>query len=136
MCKRRSEWKHRSLASNESKSVAGMEFQAWYHVLEKVYIFKYLERIISFDDKNWPVLAWKLQRHQRKWGWFYCMMFWEELPLEPMVGITCQWFILWFSLDQSCVLSPPHIIRALRSLHNRVVQRNSICMPWCRNGCW
>ena len=52
-----------------------MEFQAWYHVLEKVYIFKYLERIISFDDKNWPVLDWKLQRHQRKWGWFYCMMF-------------------------------------------------------------
>ena len=52
-----------------------MDFQEWYHVLEKVYKFKYLVKIISFDDRNWHVLAWKLQIYQIKWGWFSRLIF-------------------------------------------------------------
>ena len=45
----------KSLTSENVES--GMEFREWDHVLEKVDTFIYLGSILSFDNRNWPVVA-------------------------------------------------------------------------------
>ena len=37
-------------------------------VLEKLDTFKYLVRILYFDNSKFPMVAWNLQRERRKWG--------------------------------------------------------------------
>ena len=68
ICKRGVWWNRRCLAGTAAQVAVGMEFWAWYHVLEKVYIFKYLGMIISFNDRNLLAIGCNLQIKKRKWG--------------------------------------------------------------------
>ena len=43
------------------------ESWVWNQVLEKLYTFKYLDRMISFYDSDWPVVDCNLERYQSKW---------------------------------------------------------------------
>ena len=43
------------------------ESWVWNQVLEKVYTFKYMDRMISFYDSYWPVVERNLERDQSKW---------------------------------------------------------------------
>ena len=42
-----------------------------------MYTFKYLVRIMYFDNSNWPAVSQNFQRAQRKWGRFSRMLFQE-----------------------------------------------------------
>ena len=55
---------------------SGKEFRVQDQVLEKLETFKYLDRKLYFDNINWPMVAWNLQRERRKWGrlsWLLCL---------------------------------------------------------------
>ena len=56
------------IAANVTWVVSGTEFRARDQVLEKVYTFKYLDRMVCFDDSYWSAVTRNLQRAWRKWG--------------------------------------------------------------------
>ena len=69
MCRRGAEQKSHRIDANNDRVSSGMELKARDQILEKVDEFKYLGRMMSFDDSDWPAIVWNLQREQRKWVW-------------------------------------------------------------------
>ena len=59
MCKSGGDLNHHHTAATAAHLEAGMEFRAQDEVLEKLDTFNYLVRMLSFDDKDWPVVARK-----------------------------------------------------------------------------
>ena len=66
--------KHHHLAATAAQVEAGTEFWAQDQVLENLDTFKYLERKISFDKSDWPVVDRNLQRERSKWGQLFCLL--------------------------------------------------------------
>ena len=62
MWERGSEWKHRNLAATASHIEAITEFWVWNQVLDKVDTFKYMDRMMFFDESDFPVVERNLQR--------------------------------------------------------------------------
>ena len=60
--------KHHHLATTYTQVEAGTEFRAQNQVLEDLDTFNYLVRMLSFDDRDWPMLAWNLHKYWIKWG--------------------------------------------------------------------
>ena len=72
--KREEKWKIHFLAAADAQETAGTELGAWEHVLDWVEIFKYLVRILLFDNSDWPSVDGNLWKAQWKLGIFYCMI--------------------------------------------------------------
>ena len=57
MCKSGVNRNHHHLASTVAQVTAGTEFRAQDEVPEKLDTFNYLVRMLSFDDRYWPVVV-------------------------------------------------------------------------------
>ena len=68
MFKSGGKFKHHHLAATVAQVEAGTEFWAQDQVLENLDTFNYLGRMLSFDDREWPVVAWNLHKYWSKWG--------------------------------------------------------------------
>ena len=66
--------KRRHLVANTARVSVGTEFRACYRILDKVYTFKYLDRILYFYESDWPVIARDLYRAWNKWLRFYHLL--------------------------------------------------------------
>ena len=60
MCRRGVKCKHHHLAVTDAQVSAGTEFRAQYQVLEQLDTFKYLGRMLYFDNIKWPMVDWNL----------------------------------------------------------------------------
>ena len=60
--------KIRRLAEEELREISEREFQAYGCPLENVMAFKYLGRVITVVDDDWPVLVGNLQKARKSWG--------------------------------------------------------------------
>ena len=74
MCKIGSEKKHRRLAATVNRLEVGTEFQTRDQVLEKVDIFKYLVRMLYFDDSDLPAVDRNLQIERMKRARLSCLI--------------------------------------------------------------
>ena len=74
MCKSGGKLNYHHLSATAVQVAAGTEFQAEDQVLEKLDTFNYLGRILSFDDRDLPVVTWDLHKNWSKWGWLSCLI--------------------------------------------------------------
>ena len=67
MCRSRAERKRRRLAETELQESTEMAFEAYRKQLEAVPNFKYLGRIMTAGDDDWPAVAGNLVRARNSW---------------------------------------------------------------------
>ena len=96
-------------------------FGAQYLVLENVYTFNYLVKIISIYDSNWPMVDQNLQRAWRKWGRFSHLVCQEgdDTRKSGIFYAVVQSVLIFGS--ESWVVAPC-ILWDMRSIHNWVMQ--------------
>ena len=68
MCRSGAERKRRKMAETELRESTEMAFEAYGKQLEVVPSFKYLGRIMTAGDDNWPAVAGSLGKAQKIWG--------------------------------------------------------------------
>ena len=69
-------------------------------MLEKLHTFKYLSRILSLDDREYPAVARNLQRERSKWGLFSLILFQERADTRSSGGFYVEvvQYVLLFGL--------------------------------------
>ena len=67
-CTRGAERKRRRLGEEELRESFERAFQAYGAPLENVTEFKYLGRVITPGDDDWPAVAGNLQKARKSWG--------------------------------------------------------------------
>ena len=93
--------------------------------LEAVPSFKYLGRILSSTDNNWPAVEKNLQQAQGKWGLIVKILGIEGADRRT-VGrfyVAVVQALILFGLETWVVY--PQLYKALVSFHHRTVQRVS-----------
>ena len=68
MCRSGAERKRRRLAEIELQESTEMAFEAYGKQLNTVPSFKYLERILTAGDDDWPSVAGNLGKARKSWG--------------------------------------------------------------------
>ena len=66
-CTRGAEQRRRQLAAEEEMEVTARDFSAYGNPLEMLTSFKYLGRVISSTDNNWPVVVRNLTWEKTVW---------------------------------------------------------------------
>ena len=74
ICKSGVKRNHHHIAATAAQITAGTDFQAQDQVLEKLDTFNYLDMMLSFYDRDWPVVNWNLHKYWIKWGRLSCML--------------------------------------------------------------
>ena len=69
MCQRGVERKRQRLVVEETEERMGMVLLVYRTPLTAVTSFKYLEKMLSSSNNDWPVVEQNLRREWRKWGW-------------------------------------------------------------------
>ena len=77
MCGRGADQKRRRLDANADWVASGMEFQDHKKILENMDTFKYIGRMLSFDDINCNDIVRNLHIVRRKWERFSRLFGWE-----------------------------------------------------------
>ena len=67
MCRSGAEQKRRRLAETELQEITEMAFEAYGKQLEAVPSFKYLGRIMTVGDDDWPAVAGNLVKARKSW---------------------------------------------------------------------
>ena len=65
---REAEQKIRRLAEEELQESSERDFQAYGAPLDNMTAFKYLGRVMTEGDEDWPILAGILQKMSKSWG--------------------------------------------------------------------
>ena len=68
LCKKGAERKRRRMAEAELRDSTEWSFEAYGKPLETVSTFKYLVRVMTAGDENWPAVAGNLVKAQKTWG--------------------------------------------------------------------
>ena len=68
MCRSGAESKRRRLAETEIREITEMAFEVYGEQLNTVPSFKYLGRILTAGDDNWPAVAGNLGKARKSWG--------------------------------------------------------------------
>ena len=68
LCKKGAERKRRRMAEAELRDSTEWSFEAYGKPLETVSTFKYLVRVMTAGDENWPAVAGNLVKAQKSWG--------------------------------------------------------------------
>ena len=68
MCKKGAERKRRRMAEAKLKDSTERAFEAYGKPLDTVSTFKYLGRVMTAGDDNWPEVAGNLVKSQKSWG--------------------------------------------------------------------
>ena len=68
MCRSGAERKRRRLAETEIRESMEMAFEVYGEQLKTVPSFKYLERILTAGDDDWPEVTGKLEKARKSWG--------------------------------------------------------------------
>ena len=77
MCARGSERRLKRLWEEEAWLITAVDFEAYGRPLEMVTAFKYLGRIITASDDNWPAVVEKFQKARKQWSRLSRIIGWE-----------------------------------------------------------
>ena len=68
MCRSEAVSKRRRLAEAEVRDSTEMDFEVYGQQIQSVPRFKYLGRVLTEGDDNWPAVAGNLAMAQKSWG--------------------------------------------------------------------
>ena len=68
MCKKGAERKRRRIAEAELRDSTERAFEAYGKPLEMVATFKYLGKVMTEGDDDWPAVAGNLVKERKSWG--------------------------------------------------------------------
>ena len=68
MCRSGAERKQRRLAEAEIRDSTDMAFEVYGHQIQSVPRFKYLGRVLTEGDDDWPAVAGNLEKAWKIWG--------------------------------------------------------------------
>ena len=68
MCRKGAERKQRRMTESELRESTERAFEAYRKQLEAVHSFKYLRRIITAGDDDWPAVMGNLLKAKKSWG--------------------------------------------------------------------
>ena len=77
MCKKGAERKRRRMAEAELRDSTERAFKAYGKPLETVSTFKYLGRVITAGDDDWPLVVSNLVKAWKIWGRLSRILSWE-----------------------------------------------------------
>ena len=129
MCARGADRKKRRLAAEAARKARETVFHAYGQPLENVSLFKYLGRMVSDDDNDWPAVVRNLKKARKKWGRVSRILGREgaDAKTSGMFYVAIVQQILLFG-SETWVVSP-RVLSALESLHHRVARRLAGKMP-------
>ena len=84
-CARGAEQKRRRLAEEELRESTERSIEAYDAPLEHVTAFKYLKRVMTVVDNDWPAGVGNLQRVSKSWGYFLRILILEGADLKLLV---------------------------------------------------
>jgi hypothetical protein len=87
LCQQRWERKRQHAAAVCSQEALGRLFMAYGEELERVEVFKYLGRLITYDDANTQAMRSNLRKARRCWAWIL-----HVLRAENATARTCGMF--------------------------------------------
>ena len=111
------------------QKILGRSFRAYGKPLDTVTSFKYLGRVITAGDDNWPVVTSNLIKAQKSWTRMTRILGWEgEDPrISSLFFKVVVQAVLLFGLE-TWVMNPC-MERALGSFQHRVAQRTNESQP-------
>jgi len=123
MCKKLADAKRRRHALEDVRRAEEIVFTACGQPLERVRVFKYLGRVLSDVDSDWPAVYANLAKARKRWGMFSRVLRRENC--RPKVAAmfykaTVQAVLLFGS--ETWVLTPP-MLKALEGFHHRVARQ-------------
>ena len=136
-CARGEEQKRRQLAEEELREITERACEAYGAPLENVTAFKYLERVMTAGDDEWPAVVGNLQRARNIWGRLLQILSREgaDLKVSGHFFKAVTQAVLLFGVEM-WVLTP-RMERALSSFQHRVTRRLTGRNPRRRlSGCW
>ena len=122
-CKRATVTRRQHAVATESPAALRQSFSAYGEILNCVRQFKYLGRIVSYDDNDTPAIRRNTKKARRQWGQFRKELERESVP--PRVAGTFYQAIVAFVLlygSKSWVVSPS-ALRELEGFHVEAARR-------------
>jgi len=124
------ERKARREARQRTATAEEVIFTAYGTELDKVTSFKYLGRILSADDSDWPAIYLNLKKARSRWARVYRVL--SRTEANPRVSGYFYKAIIQSVLLYCCetwVVSKA-VLRVLAGFHNRVARRLSGRLPY------
>ena len=123
MCRSGAERKRRRLAETEIQESTEMAFEVYGTHLKTVPSFKYLGRIMTAGEDDWPAVVGNLGKAQKIWGWLKRILSREgaDKRVSGNVFKTVFQQVLLFGADMWVVT--PRIEKALDSLIHGAARR-------------
>ena len=119
-----------------SRPALNRTLTAYGEVLKSVWQFKYLGRIVSYDDNDTPAIRRNIKRTRRQWGQFRKVLEGESVP-SCAAGMFYQAVVASVLLygSKSWVVSPS-AMRELESFHVEAARRLTGMRPRKVKGEW
>jgi hypothetical protein len=138
MCRNGADRKRQRLALERARSASECEFTAYGVPLEAVQEFKYLGRLLSRNDDDWPAVHRNLSKARKSWARISRILAREGATprVSGMFYKAVVQSVLLFG-SETWVLSQP-MLRALEGFHRRVARRLAGKQPYLdrRTGEW
>ena len=122
-CVKGEERKRRRLSEKELWESLDRAFQTYGELLETVSLFKYLGRVMTTGDDDWPEMAGNLSKARKIWMQMTAILSREGVdPKESgLLFKAIVQVVLQFGAETWVLTN--RMERALRSFHNRTIQR-------------
>ena len=136
-CKKGAERKRRRLAKTETRENAERAFHAYGKPMEAVSEFRYLERLLTATDDDWPAVAGNIRKAKVSWGRLARVLGREgadpKVSRSFYTAVTQQ--VLLFGAETWVLTRKMN--SALDAFHGRVARRLTGRQPRCgRDGRW
>ena len=133
-CAKGADRKRRRLAETETRENSERAFREYGQPMEAVTESRYLGRLLTATDDDWPVVAGNIEKARRSWGWLAKVLVREgadpKVSLTLYIAVTQQ--VLLFG-EETRVLTEK-MGKALDAFQGRVVRKLTGRHP--RRGRW
>jgi hypothetical protein len=126
----------RRAAERAAYEATGVVFHLNNVQLEKVDTFRYLGRLLSYNNSDWPTLFYNLKKAQQRWGMVSRVLVRDGASTHAM-GLFYKAIVqavLLYGCETWTLTDP--MIKALESFHHKVARRISGKMPKLVDGEW
>ena len=136
-CAKGAEIKRLRLDETETRENSKWAFKAYGEPMEAVSEFKYVGRILTSTDNDWPAVAWNLKKARQSWGRMARVL--SREGADPKVSrnfyITVTQAVLLFG-SETWVMTA-RMEKALDSFQSRVARKLTGRQPRCgKEGTW
>ena len=136
-CVKGAERKRRRLAETETRGNLERVFSAYGQPMEAVTDFRYLGRLLSATDDDWPAVAGNIKKARKSWGRLAWVLGREgaDPKASRTFYTTMTQQVLLFGAEMWVLTK--NMESALDAFQGRVARKLTGRQPWCgRDGVW